>query len=99
MNRLSFLVQLILLVAIAALGVLVALKNPGDVTLWLGRELTLPIVAVLFLSIASGCLIGLFLASARMIRLTAQNRRLTKRLQATEAEVQNMRSIPINDKY
>lgn len=96
MRRLSLLIQLILLIVVVALGLLIALKNPGDLTLWLGRDITLPTVAVLFALLAVGCLLGLLLASAQMLRLRTQNRRLTKQLDSAAAEVTNLRSLPIN---
>ena len=90
--------SLILLVII--LGVTFAGLNARPVMLdyYMG-EATLPLSLLLVLALVSGCLLSLLASLIMYIRLKTDNRRLRQRLKVVEAELANLRAIPLKDTH
>jgi len=83
----------VLLIAIAF-----AALNPGPITLDLAfAETETQKSLALILAFGAGWLFGLFCAGLILLKTLNERRRLRKSLNLAEAEVRNLRSLPIQD--
>ncbi len=57
-----------------------------------------PLALLLALALGFGCLLGLSIGLIAYLRLHFSNRRLRSRLQATEQELNNLRTMPLQDR-
>lgn len=90
----------IFLLILALLAIIFACLNAETVSLnyYLGTKefpLSLLLVMVLFIGAVLGLLVGLFL----YLKAKNHSRRLQQRLKVAEAEVANMRSLPLKDAH
>ena len=89
----------LLVIALFALVVVVfSWRNPGTIELDLAfgtYEFSKPIAFVVTLAI--GWLWGLLTALVYIFRLMGERRRLRKRVRLADAELNNLRSLPIHD--
>ena len=91
-------VKIILVISVALFAAFFTMANPiiVEVDYLFGvREISLPLL--LFFVLATGLLAGYLLASLRSLRMSQTIRRLEREIQVAEAEVSNLRSIPIKD--
>lgn len=95
MRFLSF----IFLIVIILLGVSFATLNSSIVTVnyYLGHR-SLPLSLLLVIVFSIGCILGLLVASWMVFKSKIKIRRLKRRLYLAEKEVDNLRSIPLQDK-
>jgi len=93
-------VTYILLIIVILLGVTFAGLNADPVMLnyYIGSA-KLPLSLLLAMSLLSGCIIGLFVSLVLYVKLKSSNRRLRSRLKNLEAEVANLRTIPLKDTH
>jgi lipopolysaccharide assembly protein A len=92
------LLVLLILTAAFCLGVALSYYNWTPVRFhYLAGETELPLVGLLLAAFVAGAaLIGL-LGLGRRWALQLENRRLQKRLQDAEAELKNLRNLPLKD--
>ncbi len=92
------LVILLLFIFIAALGLLLALLNPYDVSFnyYLG-ELELPQAVLLVLTLILGALLGMVSNLAMLLGRRRELAKLRKRVKLQEQEIRNLREIPLRD--
>ena len=90
----------IFLLVIIVLGVSFASLNSGVVTLnyYLGHKV-MPLSLLLVSVFAIGCLLGILVCLAIIIKLKLKNYKLRQRLKLAEKEVTNLRAIPLQDRH
>lgn len=93
-------ISFILIILIILLGVSFALLNSTSVSVnyYIGQR-TLPLSLLIVYVFVIGCLVGLLVASWVILKSKVKIRRLRKRLELAEKEVQNLRAIPLQDKH
>lgn len=91
-------IKIILLLATVFLGVVFALQNPHKVTVdyYFGR-FEAPLSLVVFTCLLSGAVLGWLIAWVRSLAKLHKCRQLKKKLLAAEAEISNLRRLPIKD--
>ncbi|RKZ89012.1 MAG: LapA family protein [Gammaproteobacteria bacterium] len=72
--------------------------NPVIINYYLGT-LTAPLSVVMILSIVAGIILGAVAIFASTLRLRYENRRLNKKLNVSEQEINSLRIIPIKDEH
>ncbi len=72
--------------------------NPVIINYYLGT-LTAPLSVVMILSIVAGIILGAVAIFASTLRLRYENRRLNKKLNVSEQEINSLRIIPIRDEH
>ncbi len=91
-------VRIILVIGVALFAAFFTMANPVIVEinyLFGAQNISLPLL--IFIVLATGLLFGYLLAWARSLRMSRTIRRLEREIQIAEAEVSNLRSIPIKD--
>ena len=93
-------VTYLLLLIIILIGITFAVLNPTTVTMnyYIGQK-TLPLSLLLVSVFAFGCLLGLLVGGWLLLRMKIKNYRLKQRLKVAEKEVQNLRTIPLQDRH
>jgi len=90
-------VLLVLLVAVLVLGASIGYFNAQSVTFnYLLGEWQIPLIALLIADFAFGILVALAVAAGRILSLRLELRRLRGRVREHEAELRNLRSLPVN---
>ncbi|TJY62218.1 LapA family protein [Sinimarinibacterium sp. CAU 1509] len=90
-------VLLVLLIAVLVLGASIGYFNAQSVTFnYLLGEWQIPLIALLIADFAFGVLIALAVAAARILSLRLEVRRLRGRIRENEAELRNLRNLPVN---
>lgn len=90
----------IILLIIILLGITFATLNHNEVVInyYVGQR-SLPLSILLVLSFVAGCVIGLLMSLAILLKLKLKNYRLRQQLKVTEKEVENLRAIPLQDRH
>lgn len=90
--------RIFLVVAALLLGMLFALLNHETVTVdLLFDQFNSPLVALLIVNLLLGLGIGALIYLPRQIALRLELERTRKKLNAAEAEIRNLRNLPIRD--
>lgn len=94
------LLGLILLFIVIAIGLSFAVLNPEVVQLnyYLG-SISLPLSLVIVLALTLGALLGTFACLGLLLQKGGELRRLRKKLGLTEAELKNLRELPVRDQH
>ena len=91
---------LILFFVIAVFGISFAVLNAGDVQLnYYFGQFQAPLSLVIVISLACGAVLGILASLAAIIQLKHEQTKLKKTISLTEKEVENLRSLPIQDKH
>ncbi|HSW70330.1 MAG TPA: LapA family protein [Gammaproteobacteria bacterium] len=92
-------VTYILLFIIIIIGITFAVLNPTIVTMnyYLGQK-TLPLSLLLVSVFSLGCFLGLLVGGWLVLKAKIKNYRLKQKLKIAEKEVQNLRTIPLQDR-
>ncbi len=86
----------LLLLSAFCLGAAVSYYNWHPVAFnYLAGEVELPLIALLLLSFTCGLLVMWLLSVARMFLMGRETRRQASRVQELEAELKNLRSLPL----
>ncbi|MBV8803079.1 MAG: LapA family protein [Gammaproteobacteria bacterium] len=82
------------------LGITFASLNSGPVTIhyYIGQH-TFSLSLLLVLVFAAGSLLGLIVGFWLLLKLKVKNYRLAHHLKIAEKEIQNLRSIPLQDRH
>lgn len=93
-------ISFIFLVLIILLGVTFATLNSSIVTVnyYIGHR-SLPLSLLLVYVFAIGCILGILVTGWMIIKAKVKIRRLRKRLNLAEKEIENLRAIPLQDKH
>ena len=94
-------IKLLILLAAVLLTLAFALLNRSELVLvnyYLG-ETELPLILLVMICLLVGWVLGLLSLSAPMVKLRYRNNRLAREHKVAEAEVQNLRQLPLQDKY
>ncbi len=91
-------ISFIFLIILILLGITFAILNAEAVNInyYFGHS-QLPLSLLLVLTFSIGLLIGLLVCSVFYLRAKRENYRLKSRLKTTEKEVDNLRTIPLQD--
>lgn len=88
----------VLVVVVTLLGVSIGYFNAQPVRFhYLAGEAQLPLVALIVVEMLVVALATLLLCAGRMLALRSEIRRLRRRLRETEAELKNLRNLPLKD--
>ncbi len=92
------LLSLILIAFFVLLGLAFAVVNAKPVELnYFIASREAPLAMVLVLTLVAGALMGIVFSLGMVIRLKRETLRLRRRIQLTEQEVVNLRTMPIKD--
>ena len=93
-------ISYVFLLIIIILGVTFATLNSQVVTInyYLGHN-NMPLSLLLVSVFAAGCILGLLVSAWIVLKTKMQNRKLRKRLQLADKEVENLRAIPLKDEH
>jgi len=72
--------------------------DPVAVNYYLG-SITAPLSVIIVLSIVTGIILGAAIIFTRTLRLRYENRRLHKKLNVSEQELDSLRILPIKDEH
>jgi len=72
--------------------------NPIAVNYYLG-SITAPLSVIIVLSIVAGIILGAAIIFTSTLRLRYENRRLHKKLNVSEQEIDSLRILPIKDEH
>lgn len=91
---------LIAIVVVAFLGLAFAVLNAGavEVKYYLGT-FSLPLALLLVITLLMGAILGGLASVGVALRQRRENGRLRKRMSLIEAEVKNLREMPIRDRH
>ncbi len=88
----------LLFFAVLCFGAALSYYNWQDVSLnYLVGVVEVPLIAVMFGFLVFGVLLGLLVGGARIIALRAELAAQRRRLKNAEAELKNLRSLPLRD--
>lgn len=89
---------LILILLILCLGVAVGYYNAQVVTFnYLVGAREMPLIGLILLVMAAAMLLTLLVCASRILALKNDNRRLRKKLRDADAELKNLRNLPLKD--
>ena len=93
-------ISYILAGVVLLVGITFAILNATPVTInyYIGTS-QLALSMLLIITLAFGVLLGLIACSVLLVRYKRRVRKLTKRTQAAEKEVANLRALPIKDSH
>lgn len=93
-------VTIIIFMLVFAVGIAFSAINNDPVTInyYLGT-LSLPLSIVMVLSIVLGLILGALALFVGTLQLRYENRRLNKKLEVTEQEINSLRILPITDEH
>ncbi len=88
------------LLLIIVLGVSFAILNSSDVTInyYVGLS-TLPLSLLVAIVFALGGLLGVLIGFWLLLKVKVKNYRLAQRLKLADAEIENLRAIPLRDQH
>jgi putative membrane protein len=91
-------ITIIIFIAVFAAGAAFSAINNGpvDIQYYLGT-LTLPLSVVVIVSLIIGILLGALAIFIGTLRLRYENRRLLKKIDVSEQELNSLRILPIKD--
>lgn len=91
---------IIIFVTVFAVGAAFSAINtdPVIINYYLGT-LTAPLSVVMILSIVAGIILGAIAIYASTLRLRYENRRLHKKLDVSEQEINSLRILPVKDEH
>jgi len=93
-------VSYILIILIIILGLTFAVLNAGTVALnYYFGVVHISLSLLLVMALGLGVLLGLLASLAPIFRLKRKNSKLSHRVKEAEEEIENLRSIPINDSH
>lgn len=93
-------VTLVVMIAVVLMGVTFAILNAEQVQVdYYFSAISLPLSLLMVMVLGLGMLLGLLMSLLRMLRLSAENRRLKSKMRLVEKEVENLRSIPLKDEH
>jgi putative membrane protein len=97
-DNMSRVISLILIAILVLLGLAFAVVNakPVELNYFLASR-EVPLAMVLVLTLILGALMGIVFSLGLVIRLKRETLRLRRRIQQTEQEVVNLRTMPIKD--
>ena len=72
--------------------------DPISVNYYLG-SITAPLSVIVVLSIVAGIFLGATIIFSSSLRLRYENRRLQKKLEVSEQEIDSLRILPIKDEH
>lgn len=92
-------ISIFFLLIIVIFGITFATLNSESVTInyYVGQS-SLPLSLLLVLVFALGCLIGIIVGFWLLIKAKMSNYRLRQRLTLAEKEIDNLRTMPLQDK-
>ncbi|VAX06964.1 hypothetical protein MNBD_GAMMA26-1993 [hydrothermal vent metagenome] len=91
-------VKLIIVLLVMMLGVVVAVTNPGSISLnYVLGIAEIPLSIVLVVALSLGALLGIIVSLGVLLRLKHENSKLQRKAQLTTVEVNNLRAIPLKD--
>lgn len=93
-------ISYIFLIIVIVLGITFATLNSQTVTInyYVGHR-ELPLSLLLVSIFAAGCIVGLIVSSWAVLKNKIKNRRLRKRLELADKEIENLRAIPLKDQH
>jgi putative membrane protein len=90
--------SLIVGLVIVAFGVTFGSLNYSEVKVdYYVGQVQMPLPFLLVLTLAIGCLLGVFVFLGIFLRVKRDNYRLRSKLKTAEKEIDNLRSIPLKD--
>lgn len=91
---------IIIFILVFAVGIAFSAINNNTVTInyYLGA-LSLPLSIVVVLSVVLGLILGSLAVFIGTLQLRYKNRRLNKKLELTEQEINSLRILPITDEH
>lgn len=91
-------ITIALFLAVFASGAAFSAINTGPVAInyYLGT-LNIPLSVVVIASLVSGIILGALAISVSTLRLRYENRRLQKKMESTEQEINSLRVLPIKE--
>lgn len=90
--------RIVLVVLALLVGMMFALLNHESVTVnLLFDQFQLPLVALLIINLLLGLAVGMMIYLPRQLALRLELERARKKLTVAEAEVRNLRNMPIQD--
>ncbi|HID80806.1 MAG TPA: LapA family protein [Chromatiales bacterium] len=90
--------KIFLLSATVLLGIIFTVQNPGKVTInYYFSSIEAPISLVISVSLLLGAILGWMIAWSRALGKQRRYRQMQKKLTAAEAEISNLRKLPIRD--
>lgn len=91
-------VKIVFVLVALCLGIAIALSNDKLTTVnYLFGEAQLSLVVVMLGSLLLGFFLALLLCTSRILMLRAKTRRLRRQLRDAEAELKNLRNLPLQD--
>lgn len=91
-------ISMLVVLIISVFGVAFAILNSESVTInYYVSQVTLPLSLLSVLVFSVGCLLGMVVNAWFMIRAKLTERRLRYRVQQLETEVQQLRSLPVQE--
>lgn len=93
-------ITIALFLTVFATGAAFSAINTGPVTInyYLGT-LDIPLSAVIISSLVSGILLGALAIFVSTLRLRYENRRLQKKLEITDQEINSLRVLPVKEEH
>ena len=89
-----------LLLATVFLGIIFTLQNPGNVTVnYYFSSIEAPLSLVIAVSLLLGAILGWIIAWTRGLGKQRRHRQVQKKLTMAEAEISNLRKLPIKDEH
>jgi len=90
--------KILLLLSTILLGIIFTIQNPGKVSVdYYFGSFEAPLSLIISASLLSGALLGWFIAWTRGLGKQRKYRQAQKKLMAAEAEISNLRKLPIKD--
>lgn len=90
--------KIFLLLATILLGIIFTIQNPGKVTVdYYFSSIEAPLSLVISVSLLLGAILGWIIAWVRGLGKQRQHRQIQKKLTIAEAEISNLRKLPIKD--
>lgn len=90
--------KIFLLLATVLLGIIFTVQNPGKVTInYYFSSIEAPLSLVISVSLLLGAVLGWVIAWTRGFGKQRRYRQMQKKLIAAEAEISNLRKLPIRD--
>lgn len=90
-------VKALVLLVVVAFGILLAVFNPGDVTVdLLVARADMPMAWLIAGSLAAGALLGAVIIGAGLVRWRHRARQWQREAEVAREELANLRSLPLN---
>lgn len=90
----------VIIIILILLGITFAVLNSDTVTVhYYSGEQALPLSLLMAISFAIGIIIGVLVMLPKVWRLRLERRRLRKKLNHAEQEIENLRQMPVKDNH